>query len=153
MSDSGDNKRSQKSVFQLSGFRARLIALIVIAGFTCIAIVTFLFYAYVLESYDVILKHSTLPDELVAERYSELWGIAMAMGGVVIALVLVVAVWALYITQRVSGPAYRLHRVIEEIRAGKTDARVQVRKKDELQELATSFNAMMDELQAKKGPG
>ena len=145
-----DNKRSAKAVFNLTGFRARLIALIVIAGFVCVAVVTMMFYAYVLESYDFILKHSTLPDDLVADRYSQLWSFAIAMGGIILTLVLVVAVWSLYITQRVSGPAYHLHRVIEEIRAGKLDQRVHLRKRDEMQELAQAFNALMDEMQSKK---
>lgn len=152
MSYSGD-KRSKKAVFNLTGFRGRLIALIVIAGFVCVAIVSMLFYAYVLESYEFILKNSTLPEEIIADRYKELWGIAMAMGGIILLLVLVVAIWTLYITQRVSGPAYHLQRVIEEIRAGKLDERVHLRKRDEFQSLANAFNALMDQMQGKKGSG
>lgn len=144
-----DNKRSPKSVFNLTGFRGRLIALIVTAGFACIAFVMLLFYAYVLQSYDFILKHSTLPADIVADRYDELWGIALVLGGVILLVVLVVAVWTLYITQRVAGPVYHLQRVIEEIRAGKMGERVQLRKRDEFHALAQSFNALMDELQKK----
>ncbi|HET9483025.1 MAG TPA: HAMP domain-containing protein [Xanthomonadales bacterium] len=144
-----DNKRSHKTVFNLTGFRGRLIALIVTAGFACIAFVQMLFYGYVLDSYDFILRHSTLPAEIVADRYEELWGIAFALGGIILLVVLVVAVWSLYITQRVAGPAYHLHRVIEQIRAGKLDERVHLRKRDEFHELARSFNALMDELQQK----
>jgi HAMP domain-containing protein len=145
-----DNKRSQKHVFRLTGYRGRLISLIVTAGFACIAFVLTLFYAYVLGSYDFILKHSTLPDDIISDRYSELWGIAIALGGIILLVVLVVAVWSLYITQRVAGPAYHLQRVIEEIRAGKMGERVKLRKRDEFHELARSFNALMDELQAQQ---
>jgi HAMP domain-containing protein len=145
-----DNKRSQKSVFNLTGFRGRLIALIVTAGFACIAFVLMLFYGYVLGSYDFILQHSTLPDDIIADRYAELWGIAFVLGGVILLVVLVVAVWTLYITQRVAGPAYHLQRVIEDIRAGKIGERVKLRKRDEFHELARSFNALMDEIQQKK---
>jgi HAMP domain-containing protein len=144
-----DNKRSQKTVFRLTGFRGRLIALIVTAGFACIAFVLMLFHAYVLGSYDFILQHSTLPDDIVSSLYGELWGIAFVLGGIILLVVLVVAVWTLYITHRVSGPAYHLHRVIEDIRAGRLDARVQLRKRDEFHELAHSFNALMDELKKK----
>lgn len=151
MTPSG-HKRSAKTVFNLHGLRGRLVALIVIAGFACVAIVSMLFYAYVLESYDFILRNSTLPEEIIADRYRELWGIAMAMGGLILLLVLVVAVFTLYITHRITGPAYHLQRVIEEIRAGKLDERVHLRKRDEFHSLARSFNALMDELQAKKGP-
>jgi HAMP domain-containing protein len=147
-----DNKRSAKAVFNLTGFRARLISIIVIGGFACVAVVTVMFYAYVLESFEFVLKYSKLPDDIVADRFSQLWGFAIAMGGIVLIIVLVVAVWTLYITHRVSGPTYHLHRVIEEIRAGKSDQRVQLRRSDELQELARSFNALMDETQGKTPP-
>ena len=146
------NHRSTRSVLSLKGFRGRLVALIVIAGFVCITFNAALFYAYVVDSYDLILRHSTLPEEIIDNRYAELFGIALALGVISVVIVLIVAVWALYLMHRVSGPVYHLHKVIEAIRSGRADERLHLRAKDEFQDVAQSFNRLMDEMQAKTGP-
>lgn len=144
----GDH-RSTKSVFNFSGFRGRLVSLIVSAGLGCIIFNSILFYAYVVNSYQLILSHSNLPDDLIAERYTELYGIALALGSISLLVVVVVVVWTLYITQRVAGPIFHLQKVIESVKAGHLDDRIHLRAKDEFQDLARSFNEMMDELQKK----
>lgn len=149
MSQAG-NQRSQKTVFRLSGFRGRLVSVIVTLGFLCIVLNAVLFYAYVLESYGFILRHSTLGPELAEERYGELYGIALALGLLSVAMVAVVAVWTLFITHRVAGPIYHLEKVIEQIRAGNEDQRLNLRRKDEFQEMARAFNQLVDELQQKR---
>ena len=143
------NHRSTKSVFNFSGFRGRLVALIVSAGLGCIIFNSILFYAYVVDSYRLILGHSNLPEELIAERYAELYGIALVLGSISLLLVVLVAVWTLYITQRVAGPIYHLQKVIESVKTGHLDDRLHLRSKDEFQDLARSFNEMMDQLQKK----
>lgn len=143
------NHRTAKSILDLHGFRGRLVALIVIAGFVCISLVSALFYLYVVDSYDFILRHSTLPAEIIAERYAELYGLAIALGGISVLLIAVVAVWTLYITQRVSGPVYHLQKVIDAIKSGHAEQRLHLRAKDEFHELAKSFNELMDSLQKK----
>lgn len=142
-----ENHRHGSSVFQLKGFRGRLVVLIVVAGLLCISLMSGLFYAYVAESYALVLKNSTLPPELIAERLSELQNMALALGGLGLLVVVVVAVWAIYITHRVSGPIYHLGKVIQSIQAGKLDERLQLRAKDEFHDLARAFNQLMDQLQ------
>src|SRR5690606_14905744 len=72
-------QRSPWSVFRLQGFRARLVGVIVIAGFFCIFINAGLFYAYVLDNYQIILKSTTLPPDVIAERYEDLGDFALAL--------------------------------------------------------------------------
>ena len=57
------------------------------------------------------------------------------------------AYYLLVITHRAAGAAYHIHRVIKEIQNGKLTSRVHLREKDEYQELAESFNALMDQMQ------
>lgn len=144
-----EHHRSQKTVFRLSGFRGRLVAVIVVMGFLCIALNAALFYAYAMESFNLVLRHSTLEPALIAERKQEMLGIASALGILSVMLVFVVAIWTLYITHRVAGPIYHLQKVIDQIRDGQSDQRLTLRAKDEFHELARSFNKLVDELQHK----
>ena len=57
----------------------------------------------------------------------------------------------IYVTHRVSGPIYHLHKVIRAIHDGKIDERVYLRQKDEFHDVARSFNAMMDKFAQSEG--
>ena len=141
------NQRSKKNLFIDPGFQGRMIFLIIILGFVCAVFNGYYYYSYVDDSYDFILKYSTLSQELIDERHRDLlvFGVLLGLGTLLITLV--VAGWALVITHRAAGSVYGVKRVIEEIRSGNIQARVQLREKDEYQDLASSFNQMMDELQ------
>ena len=142
-------KRSRKSVLIDGGFQGRVVSFIVLAGVLCVGVTAYLCYAYVVDSYDFILRRSSLPQELIDERYRDLLTFLVSLSLVNLLIVAVVAIWALFITHRAAGSVYHMKRVIDEIRAGKVTERIHLREKDEFQGLARSFNAMMDELQKK----
>ena len=148
MTDPKD-KRSRKSVLVDRGFQGRVVSLIVLAGLLCIGVTAYLCHAYVADSYDFILRRSSLPQELIDERYRDLLTFLVSLSLVNLLIVAVVAIWALFITHRAAGSVYHMKRVIDEIRVGKVTERIHLREKDEFQGLARSFNAMMDELQKK----
>jgi len=142
-------KRSRKSVLIDGSFQGRVVSFIVLAGVLCVGVTAYLCYAYVVDSYDFILRRSSLPQELIDERYRDLLTFLVSLSLVNLLIVAVVAIWALFITHRAAGSVYHMKRVIDEIRAGKVTERIHLREKDEFQGLARSFNAMMDELQKK----
>ena len=131
------------------GFQGRVVSFIVLAGFLCIGVTAYLCYAYVVDSYDFILRRSSLPQELIDERYRDLFTFLVSMSLVNLLIVAVIAIWALFITHRAAGSVYHMKRVIDAIKSGNAKERVHLREKDEFQDLARSFNAMMDELQKK----
>ena len=142
-------RRSKKSILIDASFQGRLVSFIVLAGFLCIAITSYLYYSYVVDSYDFILKHTSLPQEIIDERYRDLYGLWVSLSLLNLLIILVISTWALFITHRAAGSVYHMKRVINEIRSGNTKERVHLREKDEFQDLARSFNAMLDELQKK----
>ena len=142
-------KRSRKSVLIDGSFQGRVVSFIVLAGVLCVGVTAYLCYAYVVDSYDFILRRSSLPQELIDERYRDLLTFLVSLSLVNLLIVAVVAIWALFITHRAAGSVYHMKRVIDEIKAGKVTERIHLREKDEFQGLARSFNAMMDELQKK----
>ena len=52
-------------------FQGRIVLLVVFAGLACSALNGFLYFTYVLDSYDFLLQHSTLPEALEDQRFDE----------------------------------------------------------------------------------
>ena len=140
-------QRSTKNLWLLPGFQGRIIFFIILVGFVCAAFNGYLYYSYVDDSYNFILKYSTLSQELIGQRHRDLLIFGVALGAATLLITLVIAAWALVITHRAAGAVYHLKRVIDEIRSGNVKQRVHLREKDDFQDLAASFNQMMDELQ------
>ena len=145
MADPTDQRRS-KNVFIMPDFQGRMILFVLLTGFVCMALNGYLYYQYVVDSYDFILAYSSLSEELKEQRYTDLLVFGTSLGVATLAATFAVAIWALFATHRAAGSVYHLKRVIEEIKAGNFDARVRLREKDEFQDVARSFNEMMDQL-------
>jgi nitrogen fixation/metabolism regulation signal transduction histidine kinase len=61
-----------------------------------------------------------------------------------------IAVLGLILSHRTAGPLYHLNRVFEEVCRGNLKARAKFRQNDEFQEVAESFNKMMDSFNPEK---
>ena len=146
-------QRSLKTLLIVPGFQARMIFFIILAGFACTALNAYLYYAYVVDSYDFILKYSSLSKELIADRYRDLYNFGLSLSLATVLIVLIIAILALFVTHRAAGSVYHMKRVIDEIRSGNLKARVHLRPKDEFQDVARSFNEMMDKLQKETAGG
>lgn len=140
-------QRSLKNLLIIPAFQGRLAFFIVFVGVVCTALNAYLYHSYVVGSYDFILKYSTLSQDLIEGRYRDLYVFGLALGLVTLLIVLLISIWALFVTHRAAGSVYHIKRVVEAIRSGNLSERVHLREKDEFQDLAQSFNQMMDELQ------
>ena len=140
-------KRRKTRLLIMPGYQARLVFFVVLAGFVCAAFNGYLYHAYVSGSYDFILKNSTLPQDLIAQRYDDLLFVGLGLAAATLLITFVIAVWALAITHRAAGAVYHIGRVVDEVRRGNITSRVRLREKDEFQSLANAFNLMLDELQ------
>jgi nitrogen fixation/metabolism regulation signal transduction histidine kinase len=140
-------RRSKRNLWIIPNFQGRIVSLILILGFVCAAANGYLYYAYVDDSYDFILKYSSLPQELIDERHRDLLVFGVSLGLATLLMTLAIVALALVITHRAAGSIYHIKGVIEKIRSGNVKERVHLRKTDEFQDLAKSFNQMMDELQ------
>jgi methyl-accepting chemotaxis protein len=142
-----ENHRKLKNILIIPGFQGRLALFILFTGFACAAVNAFLYYSYVVDSYDFIFKYSNLPQEFIDERYRDLLHFGVSLCLIMVSIMLMIAVWTLFVTHRAAGSVYHMAKVFEAIRAGNTTQRIHLREKDEFQEAARSFNQMMDELQ------
>ena len=62
------------------------------------------------------------------------------------AVVLVIVVWMMIIARRTTEPIIELRKFTKRVAEGDLDARIDIRRRDEIGELAASFNAMTAEL-------
>ncbi|OGA17621.1 MAG: hypothetical protein A3I63_03705 [Betaproteobacteria bacterium RIFCSPLOWO2_02_FULL_66_14] len=141
--------RSKASLLINPRFQGQVVAFIVLAGFFCVVVTAYFYYSYVVNSYDFILQNSTLPPEIIEERYSDLYNLWVSLSLINVIIILVIAGWSLFITHRVAGSIYHVKRVIDEVKSGNAKARVHLREKDAFQDLANSLNEMLDTLQRK----
>jgi len=146
MADQKNQGRS-RNVLIMPDFQGRMILFVLLTGFVCMALNGYLYYQYVVDSYDFILNYSSLPEDLKEQRYADLLVFGTSLSVATLAATFAVAIWALFATHRAAGSVYHLKRVIDEIRAGNADARVHLREKDEFQDVARAFNELMDQLQ------
>lgn len=146
MMDSKKN-RSKRNLWIIPSFQGRIVSLILLLGFVCAAANGYLYYAYVDDSYDFILKYSSLTQELIDERHRDLLVFGVSLGLATLLMTLVIVALALVITHRAAESIDHIKRVIEEIRSGNVRERIHLKDDDEFQDLAKSFNQMMDELQ------
>ncbi len=142
----GQKQRSMRNLLINKSAQGPVILIVLLCGFVCSAFNGVLYYIYVKESYDVIFVDTTFPQFLVQARYDDLLNFGLVLVVLSLTITVVTALFALAISHRAAGACYRLQAVIEEIKAGNMDARVHLRQKDEFQELAQSFNEMMDGL-------
>ena len=93
------------------------------------------------------VHYGTIRINLLRETWAsdlrELWRGNLAFGGVVLGLGIALS---LVIATRVVGPLDHLTHATRRAAAGQLDQRIDIQTKDELQSLATSFNAMLQAL-------
>ncbi len=141
------NQRSLRNILIIPGFQGRMTFFIFFVGFVCTAVNAYLYYSYVVDSYEFIFRYSSLPQEFIDQRYRDLLNFGLSLCLVTLLIILMITVWALFVTHRAAGAVFHMARVIEAIRSGNTKERIHLREKDEFQDVANAFNQMMDELQ------
>lgn len=147
---SANNGRSAWSAFRMNRPKRRMVIAISLAGAICVTLNSFLFYEYVLGGYSVLMQSSSLPPEVLEEMGTELTRIWAILAVLTVLVLSVLTAWVVLLVHRVTGPLVQFTRVFDRLRAGESGARIRLRAKDELQDLATAFNEMIDAVQKSK---
>jgi methyl-accepting chemotaxis protein len=105
-----------------------------------------IFYHYINENYAILVELSPMTDEAKAQLFGELNEIILKLALFSVGFLAVVGAIGLVFSHKVAGPLYHMKRVFEQVRGGDREARVRLRPKDEFQDVAREFNAMMDKI-------
>jgi len=136
-------QRRWKNLLLIPGFQIKIVLFVFLAGMVCMSLNAYLYYTYIVESYGFIFRYSKLPQELIDSRYSDLFAFGVSLGAITIVVLLMVAIWILVMTHRAAGSIYHMKKVVDEIKAGNTGARVHLREKDYFQDFAASLNQLI----------
>ena len=142
-------QRSLKNLLIIPHFQGSMVFFMILAGFICTIFNAILYYRYVVDSYKLIFKFSSLTEDFIEARYIDLYDFGLILCVVTLIITLAIALWGLFVTHRAAGSAYHFKQVFMQIKSGDSDARVYLRKKDEFRDIADEFNSMMDSLQNK----
>jgi len=141
------NRRKVKNMLINRRYQGRLVITVLAFGFLACLFNGLLFYQYVSENYTPILAGDYFEPAIMESLEEDLKNFAFTLLMLSLLAFCGLAYYLLVITHRAAGAAYHIHRVIKEIQNGKLTSRVHLREKDEYQELAESFNALMDQMQ------
>lgn len=138
----------RRTVFIQPAFQGRFIAwmlaMIVVFG-VCSAAILYFLLASDLEN-ETRAAHLRIIDTWQKLGLSII--LANAMSAIFIGISVTVVV--LYISHKIAGPMYRLQILFKEVGRGNLDISVRLRDKDQLQELANSFDEMLADLRQRR---
>jgi HAMP domain-containing protein len=139
-----NQQRKLRNLVINKGIQVPAALLVILAGF--IISNAILFYKFVKGNYAVFMD--SYPEAslgFIDHTYNDLLNFGWILIAVSILTTIALTVYALIVSHRTAGAGYRIQAVIEEIKSGKTNARIHLRENDELQDLAQSFNELMDQ--------
>lgn len=113
-------------------------------GLSLVALYSVIFYTYIRENYEILVELSPMDDTSKQQLYRELTHVILLLGGISFIFIVLVSIAGVIVSHRTAGPLYHFKRVFNEIKSGKKDARVRLRPNDDFQDVAASFNEMIE---------
>ena len=141
-------QRKLKNLLLNKGIQVPAALLVILAGILFSN--ALLFYKFVKGNYEIFFQsYPTDAQEFIDLKFNDLQSFILILIAISAVTTIVLAVYALVISHRTAGAGFRIQAVIEEIKSGNVDSRINLRKNDELQDLAQSFNELMDQVDKK----
>jgi len=146
MSNTQSFKR--KKLFIQPAFQGKFIFWIII-GVILASVVSALLLYFLLTAF--FESQSQSAHIVLSESWQHL-GLAIVIGNLVALLIgsVIAAIIVLYLSHKIAGPLYRFCRIFEQIGEGRLDDMMQLRKHDELAEVAESIQLMIDKLKQRR---
>ena len=138
------HKRYLKNYIINPGYQFRYIFWLTSSGVVLVGINAWIAYMYIRENYMMLVDLSPMTEEAKAQLYAELRHLILAIGSSSFLFLVVISVLGIVLSHRTAGPLYAFKRVFDEISKGNLNRRLKLRPGDEFQEVAESFNQMMD---------
>lgn len=141
-------KRRIANIFVNPKYQLRYILWVSATGLCLVFMYSLIVYHYMSENYKILVDLSPMDDSAKAQMYHELHQLLFVLGFGSLGFLIFAAILGLVFSHRTAGPLYHFKRVFAEIEAGNKNARVRLRPNDDFQDVAKSFNDMMDSLKA-----
>ncbi len=113
---------------------------------------TAVFYSFVRENYETLVELSPMTAAVRQQLYRELGQIITYLSLASLSFIVLTALAAVVASHRAVGPLYHFKQVFDDVRKGKFKTRIRLRPGDDFQDVAESFNLMLDRLERLKQP-
>ncbi len=143
------NKRNLSNLVLNPKYQVKYVFWITFTGLILTLFNGAVFYNFVSENYKILVDLAPMTDEVKAQLYKELYQILILLGGFAFVFLGLVCLLGFVISHRTAGPMYRFKKAFQEVKDGNLDQRIHLRPNDDFQDVAESFNQMMDILQKK----
>ncbi len=140
------HKRHLKNFLINPRYQLRYIIWLTTTGLFLVLINGVIAYSYIKENYITLVDLSPMTDEAKLQMYEELRHLILALSLTSLAFLMIVSLLGIVLSHRTAGPLYHFKRVFDEVKKGKHQQRVKLRPGDEFQDVAKSFNDMMESL-------
>ncbi len=138
----------RKKIFIQPAFQGKFIFWVIVVVILASGVSAALLYFLLTSFFESQSKSAHI---ILTESWQHL-GLAIVIGNLVSLVIgsVVAAIIVLYRSHKVAGPLYRFCRIFEQIGEGRLDDMTQLRKHDELTEVAESIQLMIDKLKQQR---
>jgi methyl-accepting chemotaxis protein len=141
-----NNRRQLKNILINPRYQLKYIFWLSATGLLLTVINCTIFYVFIKENYSILVELVPMPENVRNQLYSELFQIVGYLALVSFIFLLLVSALGLFLSHKTAGPLYHFKRVFTDIKSGRKDARIMLRPGDDFQDVAQSFNEMMNTL-------
>jgi methyl-accepting chemotaxis protein len=141
-----ENQRQFKNFLISPRYQLKFMGLLVLSAGLLATLISVLSYVYLRENYEVLVKLSPITEDAKNLLYSELDQLMIRLGALTAGFLILISILGLILSHKSAGPLYHFRRIFQEIEGGSRSARVYLRPGDDFQEVAVTFNSMMDRL-------
>ncbi len=140
------NRRQLKNFLLYPRYQIKYVLGQVITALVLVFLNLFVFYYFVFKHYDEFLRLSLIEENIKLLLYQQLNVVVVFLALFSVFFLFVTALVGIVYSHQTVGSIYNIHKTIKVISEGDRSARIKLRPNDEFQDLADSFNKMMDSL-------
>lgn len=139
-------KRKLRNFLINPSYQLKYIFWLGLSGILLVSLNSAIFYYYINENYTILVELSPMADDTKALLYSELNWIIIKLIVFSLGFLALVSLLGIVLSHRTAGALFHFKKIFNEIRNGNKNARLNLRPKDDFQDVAKIFNEMMDKL-------
>lgn len=137
----------RKQYFVRGDIQGRYLIMIIISAIVPALVVAGCLYYFMAQ---LMAQELAFPDAIYAHLVPVLKQIGYIMIIALPIIFVLIFIWGVFISHKFAGPIHRLEEDLAKILSGDLSVRIQFRKKDKLDELATQLNQVLDDLEKSK---
>ena len=143
-------KRNLSHFLISPSFQLKIASFSLLPGIIIVTIYGLLLNGKMKEKYEALISASTMEDTVKSQLWLELDQFRIQFVAFSLLFLLLIFFFGIFLSHKVARPVCKIKEAMEQVRKGNKEARLLFREDEEFNEMATSFNNMMDSLAVKE---